>query len=172
LIELIMGSLRVIRYWRPPYLGHDNLRSVGKSHFWMCPEETAKCLGRNKHHEPAPKLECTCGLYAYYNRTGLLYPIAGVVEASGKIILGTKGIRAEKMKIIAMCRAQNRTGCDCSDCYVEERRLQRVVRKYVPPERFFSNTREMLTAYPLDDVTDLLKQRVEPEYQEDFGVIS
>lgn len=55
------------------------------------------------HSSPDPG--CQCGIYAHYlplesytNR----YGVFGVVEASGRILMGTKGFRAEKAKIVAL----------------------------------------------------------------------
>jgi hypothetical protein len=57
----------------------------------------------------SPQLGCFCGFYAAYHPDGLinapgthdfLNQKLAVVEASGRIVLGTKGFRAEKMKIV------------------------------------------------------------------------
>lgn len=76
----------------------------------------------NTRHR-APDTECSCGFYAHYAPGTDFYPdsnwtfragadiynlqsaklimVKAVVEMSGKVIMGTKGVRAEKMKIIA-----------------------------------------------------------------------
>lgn len=70
---------------------------------WSSGEWSAVC-GKLKDHK-SPDVECTCGIYAHYLplesyqvNTGVL----GVVEASGKIVMGSKGFRAEKVKILAL----------------------------------------------------------------------
>jgi hypothetical protein len=67
-----------------------------------------------------PRLECTCGFYASYDpqtnffeeyamQAGMggltvdLPPIFAVVEATGRVLMGTKGVRAEKMEVKAIC---------------------------------------------------------------------
>lgn len=73
------------------------------------------CLGArewgifNKHAGIAPDSSCRCGIYAWYdfaNADPTSLPIVagyvGVVEASGKILMGTKGFRAQRARIIAV----------------------------------------------------------------------
>lgn len=80
----------------------------------------------------SPDLECTCGVYAHYlplesyeKPRGCIF---GVVEASGKILMGTKGFRAEKAKVVAL-------------------------GGYGPSNQFFENTEKTRGVYP-DDVVD------------------
>lgn len=53
----------------------------------------------------SPDVSCTCGIYAHYlplesyEKTKNIF---GVVECSGKLLMGTKGFRAEKAKIVAL----------------------------------------------------------------------
>lgn len=56
---------------------------------------------------------CFCGFYGYYANQRNTYadsmwmigecPVSGVVEAYGKTVLGTKGFRASKARIVALC---------------------------------------------------------------------
>jgi len=80
---------------------------------------------------PAPRADCRCGFYAHYEPNGDFYPsqtwddfreddrrrvnpfdvtsnnpppyamVRAVVELSGTVVLGTRGVRAEKMRIVA-----------------------------------------------------------------------
>jgi hypothetical protein len=54
----------------------------------------------------SPDVSCTCGIYAHYlpleSYEKVRSNIFGVVEASGRILMGTKGFRAEKAKVVAL----------------------------------------------------------------------
>lgn|SRR5882757_401768 len=56
-------------------------------------------------HE-APDPDCSCGIYAHYLPLESYHAwsdrVFGVIEASGRILMGTKGYRAEKAKIVAL----------------------------------------------------------------------
>lgn len=53
----------------------------------------------------SPDISCTCGIYAHYLPLESYEKpknIFGVVECSGKLLMGTRGFRAEKAKIVAL----------------------------------------------------------------------
>lgn len=53
----------------------------------------------------SPDAECQCGIYAHYlplESYPSRYGVFGVVEASGRILMGTRGFRTEKAKIVAL----------------------------------------------------------------------
>lgn len=61
---------------------------------------TASCRAKDKHDDPVPGQECTCGIYAttdldvisgYLTRSA---PVLGVVEMGGRLIPATNGYRA------------------------------------------------------------------------------
>jgi hypothetical protein len=61
---------------------------------------TASCRSRDKHDDPVPGRECSCGIYAttdlevisfYVSRAA---PVLGVVEMGGRVIPATQGYRA------------------------------------------------------------------------------
>lgn len=54
---------------------------------------------------PSPSPGCTCGIYAHYlplESYERVNNVFGVMEASGKLLMGTKGLRAEKARIVAL----------------------------------------------------------------------
>lgn len=67
----------------------------------------------------SPLLNCSCGFYAHYSPQDdfyagvidvqkLAYPtdtfrVFGAVEVSGRVVCGSRGVRAERMKIVAVC---------------------------------------------------------------------
>lgn len=70
-------------------------------------EQIAEELRASYH--PAPHADCRCGFYASYDPTTDFYPgelngrmVRAVVELSGRVVMGTKGVRAERMKILAI----------------------------------------------------------------------
>jgi hypothetical protein len=58
----------------------------------------------SQHRTPVP--ECTCGIYGWYTPEAALYEhtgdVVGVIEVSGRVLLGSTGFRAERAKIIAI----------------------------------------------------------------------
>lgn len=80
----------------------------------------------------SPDQNCTCGVYAHYlpleSYEKKRNSIFGVVEASGKILMGTKGFRAEKARVVALAG-------------------------YGPCNQFFENTEKTRGVYP-EDVVD------------------
>jgi len=56
----------------------------------------------------APDPECACGLYAYFSSSSDYRSqgdVDAVVEASGRVLLGTRGFRAERARVVAICAA-------------------------------------------------------------------
>ncbi len=80
----------------------------------------------------SPAIECTCGIYAHYlpleSYEKPRNSIFGVVECSGKLLMGTKGFRAEKAKVVALAG-------------------------YGACNQFFENTEKTRGVYP-EDVVD------------------
>jgi hypothetical protein len=67
-------------------------------------------LAAREGRDRCPLPECTCGYYAYYDqqrhggsfRVARSVPLHGVVQVSGRVLMGTRGVRAEKMRIEAL----------------------------------------------------------------------
>lgn len=65
-----------------------------------------KYYARVKHNTPKP--DCTCGYYAYHSLKALnenrysSTDFTGVIRAHGRIVIGSKGIRAQKADILAL----------------------------------------------------------------------
>lgn len=125
--QLVPGTLRGYRAWYMPSpfsLGHDYpaavlapLKSISMNFCW-CPgsSDRAMCFGQgllenlDYSQHPTPVEGCGCGYYAIYRPQDLppalqawSLPgegyIVGSVSAYGKIVLSTRGFRAEYMKI-------------------------------------------------------------------------
>lgn len=80
-------------------------------HVWADPYQVAECKPPSygdeaKHEEPVPHWPCTCGIYASYHPDSYdqsgTYTFAGVVEAQGRVLCGTKGFRAGAARLRAL----------------------------------------------------------------------
>jgi hypothetical protein len=115
--EMVLGKVRAYRswnvsrngvlrpivassvIWRRIPIGHDSWRK-------------ATCVNyfHPSRNPQIPMRGCVCGIYAWYmpNLMGLLFSkdggpsVVGVIEAKGKILLGSTGIRAEQARIVAL----------------------------------------------------------------------
>lgn len=116
---LVPATLRGFRSWtvNPTINGMYQLTGQYGGH-WSTKELVAECRMKKHLGDPeglgwlipsitdgVPAEHCTCGIYARYNpnsdgpfsRRG----ICGIIEASGTIVMGTKGFRAQRAKIVA-----------------------------------------------------------------------
>ena len=100
------------------------------------------------HH--APETQCVCGIYGWYDPTDTYMTSArvfGVVEASGLIIMGERGFRAQQATIAAVVTRSRRAVAAC------ERAGVAVYRR----------RRDLLRDYPPDDLSSLLGDPPAPE---------
>lgn len=111
--------------------GEVHLASTGVPYFWRAGELTAGCMTPRppwsltsltgcscalcRSYQPgdlpqdprhvAPVPDCTCGFYGWYRPEDIRIvpaPIRGVIEASGRVLLGTHGFRAERARLVAI----------------------------------------------------------------------
>lgn len=114
----------------------------------------------------SPDIDCTCGIYAHYlplesyERQNNIF---GVVEASGRILMGTKGFRAEKAKIVAL------SGYGSGNQWFETKEKTRGIY----PEEvvdfcteigvpYFPTVKQMVYEFPQVDLTSLGVPSLEP----------
>jgi hypothetical protein len=80
-------------------------------HLWPNAEIEAVChppahSGEAGHSEPVPHTPCTCGVYAtYYPDTYDMsgtYSYVGAIEASGRVVCGSKGFRAGRARLMGL----------------------------------------------------------------------
>lgn len=95
---MVPGTLRGYREWVPTPNG---LQAVNFPFIWEPGVNTAQCARRDG---PAPRAKCTCGFYARHTpfSPSFYTAIAGVIKASGRVILGTAGFRAQYAEIEAL----------------------------------------------------------------------
>lgn len=182
--EFAVGTVRGLRSWHAEEAG---LRSVSRKYIWRPGENTAHCYRvelcdcadcraeRDAMLAVSPhRMEtCDCGFYAYfapqievgsetYTRPTGSYTI-GVIEAYGRTIVGTKGFRAQRARILAL--ALNGTEPDASlstwAAIAHERRLQHTGlaahRLGVP---LFTSVEELLAEFPTSSADDFRQQEV------------
>jgi len=150
---LVAGSLRGYRTWRlqrrgSPACGDSlPLTSVTRRVVWR-PTLTACCTPEGMASpgpgpatlvgdHAAPAAGCQCGIYGWYDPadTGMLRAgVFGVVEASGVVLMGERGFRAERARIVAVVSRNRRLTAACERAGIAVfRRRRDLVREY-PPE--------------------------------------
>jgi hypothetical protein len=106
--EPAVGEIRALRTFRVGPGGH--LYSLFSDAPWREGENSADCRLRaadSLRQHPAPDPDCTCGFYAYGSAASAEeYPharhVLGVVACWGRVIAGTRGLRAEHGRVEAL----------------------------------------------------------------------
>jgi hypothetical protein len=151
---LVPGSLRGYRTWRllgrraPVPEGALPLSSVTRRVVWP-PTLEALCTPRDTEwHAAAPLIMpvashrspsrgCDCGIYAWYaadDTETLSAPVFGAVEASGLVLMGDRGFRAARARIIAIVTRNRRLSAACAAAGVTVYRRRRHLLRDYPPE--------------------------------------
>ena len=150
---LVAGSLRGYRTWRLQRRGSSAggdslpLTSVTRRVVWG-PTLTACCtpdVMANPAHGPAtvvsdhaaPAAGCRCGIYGWYDPTdtGMLRAgVFGAVEASGLVLMGERGFRAERARIVAVVSRNRRLTEACERAGIAVYRRRRDLVRDCPPE--------------------------------------
>lgn len=157
---LVAGTLRGYRTWRPlsrwakvPQ-GALPLTSVTQPQVIWTPTLIARCIPpdawtyrcpppTDPADHPSPSIGCRCGIYAWYEPkdTGILNArVFGAVQASGLILMGDRGFRAERTRIVAIVTGNRRIAAACAQADIA----------------VYTRRRHLLQDYPRDDVTELL----------------
>lgn len=150
---LVAGSLRGYRTWRlqrrrsRPSGDTLPLTSVTRRVVWG-PTLTARCTPDDMANltgaaatlpgdHAAPAAECHCGIYGWYDPadTGMLRArVFGVVEASGLVLMGDRGFRAERARIVAVVARNRRLTAACEQAGIAVYRRRRDLLRDCPPE--------------------------------------
>jgi hypothetical protein len=151
---LVPGALRGYRTWRllrrrthvPD--GTLPLTSVSRRRVVWGPRLTARCkrgdglmpgqsASTPDDDHPAPQVGCGCGIYGWYSPsdTGMVSArVFGVVEASGLILMGERGFRAETVRIVAVVTRNRRVATACMRAGISVYRRRRDLVRDHPPE--------------------------------------
>ena len=166
--SLVPGSLRGYRTWRPAGrrvhvpAGTLPLTSVTRRRVVWPPMLVARCApspsGRkaadaevdldDDHH--APQAGCDCGIYAWYapDDTRILHArVFGAVEASGLVLMGERGFRAERVRIKAVATRNRRVAAACAEAGIT----------------VYRRRGELIREHPPEDLSSLLGDRSPPE---------
>jgi hypothetical protein len=123
--DLALGSVHGMRTWwvaKPDINGDPGkagaswnprkLRGVA-GHEWGPGVQEAACKNNRPHTPPVDVDEhgvsCGCGFWAYWEQSSSTFgnsseelPICGIIEGSGRVLIGEKGFRSQKARIIAL----------------------------------------------------------------------
>jgi len=150
-----VGEIRAVRSFR---IGADGvLYPLFSDHAWTDGANAAHCRvthGHPTHDVPDP--ECTCGFYAYASvRAADEYPharhVLAVVACWGRVIAGTRGIRAQHARIEAIWMSPK----------VPEYLRQAVAERY-PSVSVEPDVEQLLAAHP-PTVLDCYEPQPPPE---------
>ena len=108
--------------------------------------------------EPKPHTmeTCACGFYAYYDGSNDYHAkgrISAVVEGYGETLIGTRGFRASKARIIALRIPKS-----------VPIRLQTLVARNYPDVPLFAKFSEMVEAFPPDAGGAELRPDTDPDF--------
>jgi hypothetical protein len=141
-----IGEIRALRSFR---IGPEGfLHPLFGKDAWTDGTNTARCTARRgtfaapgpPHHAPEP--DCTCGFYAYASHAGLAEQpharnVLAVVACWGRVIAGTRGIRAEHSRIEAIWMSA-----------AVPSELAAMVRERYRSAQFYTDRMRMLTERP------------------------
>jgi hypothetical protein len=155
--DLAVGTVRGLRQWdlQPPDLNSDPARAnwtpppmkgATGAFLWKAGVNEASC-NKDRSHKPPVDVDsrghpCACGFWAYWDiralatggamsvnpKTGL--PITGLIEGTGRTLVGERGFRCQRARIIALAPAfsvQAYTRPDYGDTYQRHMPRSRVV---------------------------------------------
>jgi hypothetical protein len=166
----VPGEITGYRSWKPLMSQQIEpaLCAYTQGYIWKPGLNVAECLRGGtlygyRPHRPMPSKDCTCGFYARSvdDDHGYNIGISGVIKASGRVILGATGFRAEFARIVAL---YSDTGYNT---YLEnhavnswtmtwrETQLRCAARYGVP---LFNNFQEAVEAFPPDDLSAFRKE--------------
>jgi hypothetical protein len=139
--DLVVGEVRGYRAWALSSDGY--LGAVTGPQPWLSATEEATCrlswppyAGDHR----APFTGCSCGLYAYYRATTVppsVDEVFGVVAVAGRVILATRGMKAERMTMLALVTEDAALG-----------------ERYGVP--IFRSRKALLSAYPPQEYRELV----------------
>lgn len=149
------------------------LRGVAYDAVWLPGENEAKCLerpdplayyatvsqgrrARPSERPPHSIVDCAHGFYGYYEGSNDYYApdrVMGVVEAYGETVIGSRGFRASKARIVALHIP--------AEVAVGTRRL--IVRNY-PEVATFDSFDAMVSEFPPDDAGHGLSPENDPDF--------
>lgn len=182
----VPGVLRGYRHFRlssaPPdgtLLSLNDMRPYAPGfHPAECTRRTPSWSATNdllRTHD-APQRDCTCGIYGWYNPKAIDQAFkpgydrcTAVIEVKGRVVLGTKGFRAQAARVVAIALPEIlptirswRVQCDMLKSY------DTAVERY--DAKPYRSLGEMVEDYPPEDVSALLPA-TEPQVSADYAAL-
>lgn len=114
----------------------------------LCRAYTQRYVVAPDPRHAAPIADCTCGFYGWYRPGDIRIvpaPIRGVIEASGRVQLGTHGFRAERVRLLAI-----------SSGYVDASTQSLLARLSAAGVKVYPILDELVQAFPPEDITGLI----------------
>lgn len=92
---------------------------------------------------------CTCGFYAYNSQVGdyIANPVQGVVRLTGRILVGTKGYRAQKGEVVALLEPTDAVNDKARLVY--GRSASELLREAFPDVPILPDQASLLAEFPL-----------------------
>ncbi len=173
-ISLVPQFLRGYRGWLVSRYNDSEyqLRAIThRRYVWVRGQQVAECA-RSVDHGKTPEPTCECGFYASYTSSGynehiMGYPsphnnwlppaslvlIHGAIRATGRVVMGTRGFRAEKAEPEAFCLAPIGGNVHvlpgAAAVLAEE-----ILKPFDVP--LFSRMEDLEDAFPASDVSELI----------------
>lgn len=138
-----------------------------------------------REHSKSPDARCSCGFYASYSPTANFFaatlsdaktdaavegplptiwkrhydlpPIFGVIEASGRCLMGSKGVRSERMEVKALAYDFEHARFSQHPARGYGASLSKLGTNYEVP--VFDRISDMIEAFPRPDLSNLLKNQ-------------
>lgn len=159
---LVPSGLRGYRFWTN-YNGR--LLALHNKYIWTPGVNESECVlsgWKVGSHTFDPL--CTCGFYARYSPDDLLdmnisldRTVVGVIEATNRVAHGTRGFRAEKARILAICPVSNLL-------YPSRKTLPALAEYYEID--LFRNMEELVWRFPPDDVSAFVSHNTHEAWKE------
>jgi hypothetical protein len=160
---LVPNGLLGYRFWLN-YNGR--LTALHNRYVWEPGVNQASCGGNPLIRRPTKMAHnfdpsCSCGFYARYfpedlldmSATSNLNSVVGVIEATGRVAHGTRGFKAEKARILAICPVSTLL-------HPSKKTLPIMAGYYGVP--LLRNMEEIVRHFPPDDVSDLINS-IQPQ---------
>lgn len=156
--EFAAGVARGARSFKVDSLGR--LTGIHYAQVWVPGENLSECRSEFGPHKDGDFAEkCRCGFYGYYDGSNDFHSgglVSGVIEGYGDAVLGSRGFRVTKARIVALTIADDVSGP-----------LARLVRRNYADIPFFDTFSRMVAEFPPDYELDA-KTAPSPDSDPDF----
>lgn len=156
--EFAIGVARGARSFKVDRLGR--LTGIHYTQVWTPGENHSECRAEARAHKEGDFAEkCRCGFYGYYDGSNDFHAdgtVSGVIEGYGEAVLGSRGFRVTKARIVALTIADDASGP-----------LARLVRQNYSAIPFFDTFTRMVSEFPPDyelDTKDIPSPDSDPEF--------